>query len=108
VSDFTPEGMARVRRETIRWFILVALDVSRPAGCYTEVLLSVVQGTWPDATHLEVRREVDYLEDLGLLEVRRDPTDRWYAEPTANGVDVAQYAVDCPPGIKRPKFTRGG
>ena len=31
--------MQRLRRESIRWYLLVALNVSRPAGAGTAVLL---------------------------------------------------------------------
>lgn len=102
------DQVARVRREQIRWFLLQTLNVSRPGGCYTEVLLGVIHGTYADATHLEVRRELDYLEERQLAKIQRDPTDRWYAELTRLGVDVVEYTVECQPGIARPRMFGAG
>jgi len=94
--------LARIRRESIRWHILLTGNTARPSGCYEEVILSVVQAVYPDATPVEVRRELDYLAARALLEVRREPTGRWWAELTRHGVDVAEYTVDVEPGIARP------
>jgi hypothetical protein len=65
-------------------------------------VLSVVQAVYPDATALELRRELDYLHDRRLVQVTKEPGGRWYAELTRYGVDVAEYTVDCAPGIARP------
>ena len=47
-------------------------------------------------------RELDYLADRDLLEVRKEPGGRWHAELARYGVDVVEYTVDCDPGIGRP------
>ena len=94
--------LVRIRRESIRWHILLTGNTARPSGCYEEVMLSVVQAVYPDATPIEVRRELDYLAARELLDVRREPTGRWWAELTRHGVDVAEYTVDVEPGIARP------
>lgn len=96
---------ARIRRENVRWFLLLALEYARPAGAFAEVLLSVVQATYADATLMEIRRELDYLEERQLVKIHRDPTDRWSCELTRHGVDVAQYTVEVEPGIARPRYT---
>lgn len=96
--------VARTRREQIRWFLLQTLNVARPTGCYTEMLTGVMHATYPDATHQEVRRELDYLEERRLVKVARDPMDRWCAELTRLGVDLVEYTVDCDPGIARPRL----
>lgn len=92
----------RIRRENIRWQILLTLNNARPIGAYEEVILSVIQAMYPDATALELRREMDYLADRILVELRKEPTGRWFAELTRDGVDVAEYTVDVEPGIARP------
>ena len=51
--------MARIRRETLRWLILLTLNNARPLGAMEMVVLSVVQATYPDATPMELRRELD-------------------------------------------------
>ena len=95
--------MAKIRREQIRWFLLTSLNISRPMGMYTEALLPIVQATYGDATHQEVRRELDYLEDRELVVIQRDGMERWYSQLTRLGVDVVEYTVVCEPGIARPR-----
>lgn len=94
--------MDKVRRESIRWTIILTCNNGRPTYLYEEVVLAVVQAVYPDATALEVRRELDYLHDRRLVELVKEPGGRWRAELTRYGVDVAEYTVDCEPGIARP------
>ena len=94
--------MEKTRRELVRWYLLLALNHARPYGCYEEVVLATVQGVYPDATQLEVRRELDYLEDRGLVQLRKEPSGRWWADLTRYGTDMAEYTIDCAPGIARP------
>lgn len=100
--------MAKVRRETIRWQILLTLNNARPIGAYEEVILSVIQAMYPDATPMELRREMDYLADRKLVELRKEPSGRWFADLTRYGIDVAEYTVDVDPGIARPVKYWGG
>ena len=93
----------RVRREALRWLILLTLNNARPMGIYEGPVLSVAQSVYPDATPLEMRRELDYLHDRELVKVRKEPSGVWHAELTRHGVDVAEYTVDCEPGIARPQ-----
>lgn len=92
----------KVRRETMRWNILLVLNNARPVGAYEELVLATMQGMFPDASALEVRRELDYLGDRELVDVRKEPSGRWFAELARYGVDVVEYTVDCDPGIGRP------
>lgn len=92
----------KVRREDIRWQILLTLNNARPLGAYEELVLSVIRSTYPDATPLELRRELDYLADRGLAEIRKEAAGRWFADLSRYGIDVAEYTVDCDPGIARP------
>lgn len=94
--------MQKVRREDIRWQILLTLNNARPIGAYEEVVLAVIRATYPDATPLEARRELDYLSDRDLVDLRKDPDGRWFSDLTRTGIDVAEYTVDCDPGIARP------
>lgn len=94
--------LAKVRREDIRWQILLTLNNARPLGAYEELVLSVIRATYPDATALELRRELDYLADRALAVLRKEPSGRWFADLTRDGIDVAEYTVDCDPGIARP------
>lgn len=62
----------------------------------------VASNTYPDATPLEVRRELDYLATRSLLKIEKSPAGPWRASLTRLGVDIAEYTVDCEPGIARP------
>ena len=94
---------ARVRREALRWLILLTLSNARPIGAFEGPILSVAQAEYPDATAHELRRELDYLHDRELVRVDKQPSGRWFAELTRFGVDVAEYTVACEPGIARPE-----
>lgn len=94
---------ARLRREAIRWLILLTLNNARPVGAFESLVLSVAQSEYPDATALELRRELDYLDDRKLVTVQRRPDGRWFAALTRFGVDIAEYTLDCAPGIGRPE-----
>lgn len=100
------ELMAKTRREAMRWHLLSAIDLSRPAGIYTEALLPIVQAAYPDATHQEVRRELDYLEARVLVTIVKDPMDRWAVDLTRHGIDLVEYTSDAQAGIARPTITR--
>ncbi|MDO8933055.1 MAG: hypothetical protein Q7U97_11715 [Rhodocyclaceae bacterium] len=93
---------AKIRRETIRWQILLTLQNASPVGAWEELILSVIQATYGDATPLELRRGLDYLSDRELVALTKDPSGRWFADLTRYGTDVAEYTVDCDPGIARP------
>lgn len=93
---------AKARREHMRWLLILTLNNARPVGAYEEVALSTVQAMYPDATQLEVRRELDYLADRKLVELDKQPSGRWFAELNRYGVDIAEYTIDCEPGIARP------
>lgn len=93
---------ARLRREALRWLILLTLNNARPIGAFEGLVLSVAQSEYPDTTALELRREMDYLHDRELVKVDKQPSGKWFAELTRFGVDVAEYTVNCEPGIARP------
>ena len=99
-------AIAKARRETMRWLLLIATNISRPQGINTGALTAIIQATYPDATHLEVRRELDYLEERGLVKIAKDPLDNWFVELDRYGVDVVEYTVPCDPGIARPTITQ--
>lgn len=94
--------LSRVRREALRWLILLTLNNARPIGAFEGLVLSVSQSEYPDATPLELRRELDYLGERDLVRLDKQPSGKWHAELTRYGVDVAEYTIDCEPGIARP------
>ena len=93
----------RARREDIRWHLISAANVSRPVGVPTEFMLAVIRTVYADATELEIRRELDYLEERELVKIARDGMDRWRVELTRHGIDLAEYTTPVEPGIARPK-----
>jgi hypothetical protein len=94
--------LLKIRRETIRWTIILTLNTARPVGAGEKMVLSVIQAEYPDATQLEARRELDYLAERDLVKCDKRPDGRWFCELTRYGVDVAEYTVDVEPGIARP------
>ncbi len=95
--------MERARRETIRWIALDALNHGRPYAVAEPLILSAIQGVPVQCTALELRRELDYLEERGLAKLHRLEGAPWTAELTRAGVDVVEYTVAVEPGIARPK-----
>lgn len=93
---------ARIRREALRWLILLTLNNARPMGAFEGPILSVAQSEYPDATPLELRVNLDYLAGRELVKLDKQPNGRWHADLTRFGTDIAEYTIDCEPGIARP------
>lgn len=100
-----PIDFERSQREERRWLILLTLYAARPIGAAEGLILTAIQGAPHQATALDIRRELGYLEERGLLKI--DPLSKeqpqWQAKLTRDGVDVVEYTVQCEPGIARPK-----
>ncbi|MCL2345149.1 MAG: cytoplasmic protein [Desulfobulbus sp.] len=94
---------AKVRREGMRWNLINTLNKARPHTASEQFMLGVMRAIYPDATALEVRRELDYLADRELVDLTKDPSGVWFADLSRHGVDVAEYTVVCDPGIARPE-----
>ena len=94
--------VAKVRRESMRWYILLALDNARPVDPHEALVLSTIQGIYGDATQFEVRRELDYLKDRSLVTLDKRPDGQWVCGLTHYGVDITEYTIPCNPGIARP------
>ena len=98
---------AKIRRESIRWHLLTAVNISRPAGIYTEPLLEIVRSVSPAATHQAIRVHLDYLEAREMVRLAKDPLDRWMVDLTRTGIDFVEYSIDPQPGVARPNITQG-
>lgn len=98
--------IAKIRREDIRWHLLQAINLSRPVGIYTEPLLVIVRSVYPDATHQEVRLNLDYLEEREMVRITKDAMDRWMVDLTRTGIDFVEYTIEAQPGVARPKITQ--
>ena len=95
--------LAKVRRESMRWNLINTLNLLRPHTTGDHYLLDVMRAIYMDATHLELRRELDYLEERNLINLTRRPDGQWFADLTRYGIDIAEYTIDCEPGISRPE-----
>ncbi|MDP2432906.1 MAG: hypothetical protein Q8O33_12850 [Pseudomonadota bacterium] len=93
----------KIRRESMRWYVLLTLYNASPVGAYEELILATMQGIYPDATQLEIRQQLDYLSDRALVRVDKQPSGRWFGDLTRCGTDVVEYTVALEPGIARPE-----
>lgn len=94
--------ISQKRREEARWSILRILHAGRPIGLSETIVARVLADTKLDATQDGVRRELDYLSGLGLVEVSELEDGTWYARLMAEGVAVIEYTTASPAGIARP------
>lgn len=96
-------NLEKAQREQNRWFIILTLNAARPLGANEQLILTTLQAIPAQITAAELRREIDYLKDRSLVEVKNERGPVWHAELTRHGVDVAEYTVDVEPGIARPE-----
>lgn len=94
--------MERSKREQLRWLALITLNAARPVGANEHLMLSIVHGVPLHVTQRELRLEMDYLEERGLVKISNRHAGVWFGELTRDGIDVVEYTVDCDPGIARP------
>lgn len=85
----------------LRWQCLVFLDTVRPSTMMDSALLRLIRSGYPDATGIELRRALDYLELRGLLVIEKTDAG-WGLRLTYQGIDVVDFNSDCFPGIGRP------
>ncbi|MDO4427821.1 MAG: hypothetical protein Q4B88_06800 [Moraxella sp.] len=93
----------KIRRESMRWYLLLALHNARPLGAVDILLLDVVRSIWADGTPTEVHNQLDYLHSHHFVELTKRPDGHWHAKLTHIGIDVVEYVADCPVGISRPE-----
>lgn len=91
------------QREEARWRILRVLDAGRPIAVSENIVWRVLHDIRLPMTMTGVRREIDYLRNLGLAEIEGQETETWFAKLTAHGVDVVEYTREAPPGVARPR-----
>ena len=93
----------KARREGMRWHLINTLNTARPYTSSEVFLLDVMRGIYPDVTALELRQQLEYLQDRRLLNLTKQPSGMWFADLTHLGVDIAEYTIDCQAGIARPE-----
>lgn len=92
----------RAQRGELRWRILRALESGRPVALSETILHRTLVDIQLQVSPHGLRRELKYLEGKGLITVLAEDEPTWLAELTPYGIDVAEFEVDCPPGIGRP------
>lgn len=92
----------KIRREGMRWNLLKTLHKAAPYTSNEAFLLDVMRSIYPDATPLEMRKQLDYLADRDLIALVKTPSGTWFADIDRYGTDIVEYSVDCDPGIGRP------
>ena len=100
--DLDRAQSAKTRSEFMRWILLLAMNINRPTHSTLRFLLQVVRGEYADATEMQVRRELDYLDSRGIAKVFTDTLGQVSANLTRHGIDLAEYTVTVEPGIARP------
>ena len=93
----------KARREGMRWHLINTLNKARPYTSSEVFLLDLMRGIYPDATSLELRQQLEYLQDRHLIDLNKQPSGMWFADLNRLGVDIAEYTVDCEAGIARPE-----
>ena len=100
--DLDRAQSAKTRSEFMRWILLLAMNINRPTHSTLRCLLQVVRGEYADATEMQVRRELDYLDSRGIAKVFPDTLGQVSGNLTRHGIDLAEYTVPVEPGIARP------
>lgn len=93
----------KYRREGMRWHLINTLNKARPYTSSEVFLLDVMRGIYPNVTALELRQQLEYLQDRELIDLTKQPSGMWFADLNRLGVDIAEYTIDCQAGIARPE-----
>ena len=93
----------KARREGMRWHLINTLNKARPYTSSEVFLLDVMRGIYPNVTALELRQQLEYLQDRRLLDLTKQPSGMWFADLNRLGVDIAEYTIDGQAGIARPE-----
>lgn len=93
----------------LRWVLLLAVHATVGIGATERMCMDAAQAAYPIVGPHRVRAELEYLESLGMVMLRRSEIRPWHATITGEGRDVVEYVVEAPPGIARPpRSTLGG
>lgn len=81
-----------INRELARLQIALALNNVLPFGLFEEQILAIVRSIRAKTTALEIRRELEFFAESGLVEIRKDPGRSWFASLTQYAVDQIAHA----------------
>jgi hypothetical protein len=96
------------RHQAARWAILRILNAGRPIGVSEAIIVRVlVDEKLASPSRTELRREMHYLRDLGLVAIVTseglDDDIVYVGKLTAAGVAVVEYTATAPAGVARPR-----
>jgi hypothetical protein len=91
------------RREEARWRILRILDAGRPIGVSEHIVWRALTDIKLPFSMNDVRREMEYLRERGLITIEGEDSDTWFGKLTRDGIDLVEYTVPIEPGIARPR-----
>lgn len=95
--------LEKAKREQTRWVILNTTHISGAAGTNEGTIATVLTNLKLWRGRDSLRREIDYLETRALVKIEgRDTSPEWGVKLTREGYDLADYTIDCQPGIARP------
>jgi hypothetical protein len=95
--------LEKIEREESRWRILKVLESGGPGPVSETIILRALCDVELHFTPRDLRRQLDYLKDRKLIELRAGDRPVWTAELTRYGVDLVDYTIECEPGISRPR-----
>ena len=98
------EGAAAAEAPAIRWRLLVVLTAGKPRPVSDSLLLRVLSDLEVSASLPSLRRQLDYLESAGLIEIER--AQAWLCRLTDAGTNVVEYRSPVVPeaAIARPEL----
>lgn len=98
--------ISNVRRERARWRVLRILQASRPVGASERIISRILTETGLPYSSADLRRELTWMADAGLIEIIAEEDGTVAAKLTRDGIDVAEYSVPAPEGVRRQQVKR--
>jgi predicted transcriptional regulator len=99
-------SVSKLRRERGRWIVLRILQASRPIGTRECIISRILTATGLPYSTAELRRELAWMRAAGLVEIIEEEDGAWAVRMTRDGIDIAEYSVPPPAGIRRPQVKR--
>lgn len=94
--------LEKAEREAVRWYTLRAVEAGRPVAVSEDTIRNALSDAGHGITPAQVRKEMMFLSDAGLLVLEAVERPVWRARLTAFGVNVVEYDAPAPVGVGRP------
>ena len=96
------DRLSPVQVANVRWVLLQTVHAGGLLGATEQMCTDAVLAGYHNASLETTRRELEYLESAGLVELKKPGVLPWTAKLTNQGRDVVDYIADAPDGILRP------